>query len=202
MKKLSSVALIIAVVLCVVVSIFRWKDKETASRLATLNLRLDSELFTARETEHISAEIYRRTVRYSQTPLENAIVYWGGDTLQTQLLSEIAKKTRLVFCFSINSCSPCIDTAIKLLKEQFSDFESNESILITGDNPMRLRDDCYGKRMLGGITLPLNEIEAPFFFILNEDVDLSHLHILNKMDTNSTVIYLTEIKKKFINYAN
>ena len=103
----------------------------------------------------------------------------------------------LVFCFLTNTCSPCVDKAIELTQEVFSDYLENEQIIVAGDYPLRLRDDCYGKRMLTGVNLLIEEIEAPFFFILDKDLKMSYLHIFNKMNPILTKIYLEEIHKKY-----
>jgi hypothetical protein len=51
--------------------------------------------------------------------------------------------------------------------------------------------------MLSGIDLPVAEIEAPFFFVLDGSMELSFLHIFNKMNPELTKIYLENICKKY-----
>ncbi|MDR0699295.1 MAG: hypothetical protein LBG28_08790 [Tannerella sp.] len=172
------------------------KDTESIAELKEINRRLENESNAAKEAERIEREIYRRTIKYSQTPFDDSQVFWGKDSVNIFSLKELALSPRLVFCFSINTCTPCIDSAIELIKEIFTDFECNETIIITGDYPLRLRDNCYGKRMLSDIKLPVTEVEAPFFFVLDKSMKMSFLHIFNKMNPEATKIYLEEIREK------
>jgi len=160
--------------------------------------RIEDELFIAKHTEALQQEILRRTVKYTDMPIENSRVYFGSDSLTTFFLMDITSKPRLIFCFSANTCPPCVEKAIDLTKAIFTDYLVNEQIIITGDYPLRLRDNCYGKRMLTGINAPVEEIEAPFFFVLDENFKISFLHIFNKTNPDLTKIYLEEILKKIL----
>ncbi|MDR0573688.1 MAG: hypothetical protein LBG96_06590 [Tannerella sp.] len=175
----------------------RQKDADDIAKLKELNQRLEDEFYNVREAERISLEIYRRTLEYSRTSIDDKPVFFGKDTVNTFSLDELALKPRLIFCFSTNTCTPCIDSVIGLIKGRFTGFESNETILIVGDYPLRIRENCYGKRMLSGIDLPVAEIEAPFFFVLDKSMEISFLHIFNKMNPELTKIYLDEICKKY-----
>ena len=167
------------------------------NELSKINKKLTEELFFKNEEMVIYKEIFRRTIKYGNISIDNTKVFWGRDSLNTYSVSQIASKPRLIFCFSSNTCTPCIDTAIELTKEVFPDYLENENIILTGDYPMRLRNDCYGKKMLSGVVLPLNEIEVPFFFILDKNLNLSFLHLFNKMDSHYTKLYLEEIREKY-----
>ena len=165
--------------------------------LKRTNQKLTEELLYKTEDQRVCHVIYLRTMTYCNNPVENSQVFWGKDSLNTCDLSQIASKPRLVFCFSTNTCAPCVEKSIDLTKEVFPDYLENENIIITGDYPMKYRNDCYGKKMLSGINLPLHEIEVPFFFILDKNMNISFLHLFNKGDSNYTKIYLSEIRKKF-----
>ena len=173
------------------------KKSDEIFELKKINRELTNELFIKGEIERANLGIFHRTIIYCNNPIANARVFWGRDSLKTFDLSRIASKPRLVFCFSKNTCTPCIESAIEITKELFPNFLENENIIITGDYPMRLRDDCYGKKMLTGAALPFNEIEVPFFFILDKNMNLSFLHLFNKINPDYTKLYLDEIRKKF-----
>ena len=70
-------------------------------------------------------------------------------------------------------------------------------IIVTGDHPLRLRNSVYDKKMLSGIILPIHEIGVPFFFILDKKMEISDLHLFNKLNPDISKIYLEEIKKKY-----
>ena len=165
--------------------------------LKKTNRELTDELFIKSEIERTYLAVFHRTIMYCNSPIANTRVFWGRDSLNTFELSQIASKPRLVFCFSANTCTPCIEMALELTKGFFPDFLENENIIITGDYPMRLRNDCYGKKMLTGVVLPLKEIEVPFFFILDKNMNLSFLHLFNKANSDYTKLYLDEIRKKY-----
>ncbi|MDR2145274.1 MAG: hypothetical protein LBE91_02275 [Tannerella sp.] len=172
-------------------------NNKEIERLTKINEKYDSDLFILKQAEQANQEILRRTIKYSGEKIESKSIFWGRDSLNTFTLNELAVKPRLIFCFSTNTCSPCVESAIEFIKEVFPDYTENEMIIITGDYPLRLRDSVYGKKMLSGITLPINEIEVPFFFILDKKMEVSLLHLFNKLNPDITKVYLEEIKKKY-----
>jgi hypothetical protein len=65
-------------------------DTESIGELKKINRRLEDEILIVKETERISREIYRRTIKYTQTSLDNRQVFWGKDSINTFLLYEPA----------------------------------------------------------------------------------------------------------------
>ena len=172
-------------------------NNKEIDRLTQINYKIESDLFISKQAEQANREILRRTIKYSGKTIESRSVYWGTDSLKIFTLTELASKPRLVFCFSINTCTPCVETAVDFLKEVFPDYKENEMIIVTGDYPLRLRNLVYEKKMLSGINLPIDEIGVPFFFILDNKIEISFLHLFNKLNPDITKIYLEEIKKKY-----
>ena len=72
---------------------------------------------------------------------------------------------------------------------------------VSPDYPARLRNDCYGKKLLSlhnknlGLPMELEDSFAPFLFIMDKDLCVKYLHIHNKPLPRLTLIYLEEIKK-------
>jgi len=126
--------------------------------------------------------------------IENQSVYFGKDSLKTTKINNLTSKC-FFFYFSINTCTPCIDNAIECIKMVFPDYLSNDDIIfISPDYPDRLKDNCYGKKLLtlstGKIGIPLEKEKVPFIFTLTEQLSIDKIHIVNKNDFTKTVEFL------------
>lgn len=104
--------------------------------------------------------------------------------------------------FSEKTCPPCIDAVVDMLNEVFTEEEiKTKVVFISPDYPARLRNDCYGKKLLTlhnkylGLPIELEDSFAPFLFIMNKDLCVKYLHIHNKALPQLTLIYLEEIRK-------
>ena len=122
-------------------------------------------------------------------------VYYGNDSLTATFLSSLPLEDILFFYFSEQTCIPCINMTIDALNEHFTDYTTNENIIfISPDFPARLRDDCYGKRLLslhlGSIGLSLEEMNVPFFFTVNRDMEVSSIHVVIKENMDRTSAFL------------
>ena len=77
----------------------------------------------------------------------------------------------------------------------------NIIVFVSPDYPARVRNDCYGKKLLSlhnknlGLPMELEDSFAPFLFIMDKDLCVKYLHIHNKPLPRLTLIYLEEIKK-------
>ena len=87
------------------------------------------------------------------------------------------------------------------MNEVFTDEEIKTKIVfVSPDYPARLRNDCYGKKLLSlhnknlGLPMELEDSFAPFLFIMDKDLCVKYLHIHNKPLPRLTLIYLEEIK--------
>lgn len=128
--------------------------------------------------------------------------FWGTDSLSTFPISELCDEKKLFFCFSEKTCPPCIDTVVNMLHSFFTDDEiKTQIVFVSPDYPVRLRNDCYGKRLLNlcdkKIGLPIEQEEAftPFLFVMDKDLHIKYLHIHNKALPQLTSIYLEEMRK-------
>ena len=129
------------------------------------------------------------------------IAYWGTDSLDSFSLSNLCNDKKLFFCFSEKTCPPCIDAVVDIMNEVFTDEEIKTKIVfVSPDYPARLRNDCYGKKLLSlhnknlGLPMELEDSFAPFLFIMDKDLCVKYLHIHNKPLPRLTLIYLEEIK--------
>lgn len=139
---------------------------------------------------------------YSSKSVNYIIAYWGTDSLDSFSLSNLCNDKKLFFCFSEKTCPPCIDAVVDIMNEVFTDEEIKTKIVfVSPDYPARLRNDCYGKKLLSlhnknlGLPMELEDSFAPFLFIMDKDLCVKYLHIHNKPLPRLTLIYLEEIKK-------
>ena len=135
--------------------------------------------------------------------IEDQLVFYGNDSLKTFFLSSLDLEEVLFFHFSEKTCIPCINLTIEALGEYFPDYTHDENLIfISPDFPTRLRDDCYGKRLLTfyskNIGLSIENLNVPFLFTVNENMEISSIHIVLKEDFKRTESYL----KSFIDSNN
>ncbi|SFL52005.1 hypothetical protein SAMN05216357_12642 [Porphyromonadaceae bacterium KH3CP3RA] len=134
----------------------------------------------------------------------NTKVYFGTDSINQTTLHELTNIPRLFFYFSNNTCPPCIDQSVEIIKEIFNDYESNEKIIfISPDYPLRYSNNCYGKKLLKlkneNLGLPIEDgFQPPFFIIINMDMKVESIHVVNKMDFERTREYLVRISEILI----
>lgn len=131
-------------------------------------------------------------------PVINQRCYFGKDSTNSFMLEEICDSSKIFFYFSERICTPCIDNTVRVLKECFPNYkEDNSIIFISPDYPKRLAEDCYGKKLLtlktGKLGLPMKE-QYPFFFKLNNNMEVVSAHIVVKVDFKRTYNYLRKQK--------
>jgi hypothetical protein len=133
----------------------------------------------------------------------NQVVYLGVDSLQSFNLKEFIRSTKLFLYFSSNTCSPCIDQTVEIIKTIFPDYETNNNIVfVSPDYPARYRINCYGKKLLNlenkKLGLPIESGDQPlFFFMLNNEMEIVTIHVVNKMDFIRTEQYLLKLKSEY-----
>lgn len=133
--------------------------------------------------------------------LKNQKVFFGNDSLNKISLMNLASKNKIFFCFSRNTCTPCIEQTVDIIKKIFPDYKQNEKIIfISPDYDKRFRDNCYGKELLilehSKFGIPIENTEAPFFLIVNNQLHIESIHIVNNLNFEKTEKYLRKIAKK------
>ena len=127
--------------------------------------------------------------------IDDQLVFYGSDSLKTAFLSSLPLENILFFYFSEQTCIPCINQTIEVISEYFPDYIHDENIIfISPDFPSRLRDDCYGKKLLtfylGTIGLSIENSNVPFFFTVNKEMEISSIHIVIKEEMERTASFL------------
>lgn len=137
-----------------------------------------------------------RQTMYNIIP--DRVVYWGNDSLHAIRFRDIAP-AKLFFYFSAQTCPPCVEGTIDLINQMFSDSWQTENLcFISPDSPRRLAENCYAKMLLNigpELGLYIETIHVPFFFELNENLEVKSVNIVNKLDLSRTKAYLKRYKE-------
>jgi|AGTN01.2.fsa_nt_gi hypothetical protein len=165
----------------------------------------NSERKKQKENENIESFIHNTITEIENRNIKKQIidskVYFGTDSTNQTTLRELTNIPRLFFYFSSNTCTPCIEQSVEIIKEIFKDYENNEKIIfISPDYPSRYSNNCYGKKLLklknGSLGLPIEDgSQPPFFIIINQDMKVESIHVVNKMDFEKTREYLIRISE-------
>jgi len=133
--------------------------------------------------KYISNEIQKLERENNNQTLNNQKVYIGYDSLRKIDLIDFISDKKLIFYFSKNTCSPCIDTCLEIIKEIFPNYKNDEKIVfISPDYPSRFKENCFGKKLLTlentYLGLEVEKKELPFFLILNSNLQVEKRSIL------------------------
>lgn len=156
------------------------------------NKVIDVEKYIYEEIQTLEKKNVNRTIL-------NQKIFFGMDSVQSFHLKDFASKRRIFFWFSQNTCSPCIDRCIDIVKKTFPDYKNDDHIIfVSPDYPARFRDNFYNKKLLTlenkYFGLEFENKDVPFFIILNSNLQVYSIHIVNKNDFKRTEKYLQKIK--------
>jgi aryl carrier-like protein len=131
--------------------------------------------------------------------IKNQNVYFGLDSLKIIDLKQAVKQHKFFLYFSSETCTPCIRQTIDLINKVFPRYKNdNKIIFISPDYPVRLKENCYGKKLLTlkdeTIGIPLEQENVPFLFTLSDDLKINNLHIVNKNDFQKLFDFLKKLK--------
>jgi len=133
--------------------------------------------------------------------LKNQKVFFGNDSLNKISLMNLVSKNKIFFCFSRNTCTPCLEQTVEIIKKIFPNYKQNEKIIfISPDYDKRFRENCYGKKLLtledSKFGIPIEDTEAPFFLIINDQLHIEAIHIVNNLNFEKTEEYLRKIAQE------
>lgn len=133
--------------------------------------------------------------------LKNQKVFLGNDSLNKISLMNLVSKNKIFFCFSRNTCTPCLEQTIDIIKKIFPNYKQSEKIMfISPDYDKRFRENCYGKKLLtledSKFGIPIEDTEAPFFLIVNNQLHIESIHIVNNLNFKKTELYLRKLTQK------
>lgn len=150
----------------------------------------------------IKMEKFKIVIENEQFPLKKVRMYFGLDTLKIFDFFECVQEKTLVYKFSGQYCSSCLDSDIDMIKQIFPDFQKNNRILLlsTDFNP-RLKENYFGKRVASYYSecfgFPLDKSFLSVFFIVDKDHVSKMVFITDSRFPELTKIYLETIKNRF-----
>ena len=190
MKKIGVVllAILLSTTCAVIISLF-FKDKNIV-----VGQQHEEEFL-----QRILNEIVLLENKYSDSYLKEQYVSFGSDSIGKSLLSDIVDN-KLFFFFSNSACYPCITKCVEIISEYYPDYKSNDEIVfVSVDYPARLKDDCYGKKVmnleLGELGIDLEGYDVPFLFSLTKDLRIKDINIVFKSDYNRTDTFVKSFKE-------
>ena len=179
----------------------RQQDKSRLERAIVSFDRLEKHHSDVELMFYTSKELTVNRLKYEQHYLGNFNIYIGSNRDALMSVRAITDRPKLVFGLNQNMCSTCVDGALSILKEFFSDYETNPNIICIADIEQRFKNDYFGKKVISfhqKDDFPLYEIEtAPYFFILDKDLCVKLLLIHDIMSPELTKEYLKTIKERY-----
>ena len=127
------------------------------------------------------------------------IAYWGTDSLDSSP-HVIYVMIKIILLFFRENMSSRLMAVVDIMNEVFTDEEIKTKIVfVSPDYPARLRNDCYGKKLLSlhnkNLGLPM-ELEDSFcLYSLWIKIYVKYFTFTIKPLPRLTLIYLEEIKK-------
>lgn len=151
--------------------------------------------------ENIISSIKKLELQNNDLQIKDQMFYWGTDSTHKYKLSSILKENKLFFFFSEKTCTPCIEHLIDAINKEFSPEEQiNKIFFVSSDCPFRFRNNCFNKKLLTlcnkEIGIPLEKKNFSFFFVLDSNMKIKHLHIHSKVFSSLSDTYLREIKER------
>lgn len=148
--------------------------------------------------KYISEKIQKLEKKNVNMSIPNQKIYFGIDSVKSFDLKDFVSERKVFFWFSQNTCSPCIDRCIDIVKKTFPDYENDDHIIfVSPDYPARFRDNFYNKKLLTlenkYFGLEFENKDVPFFIIINSNLQVNSIHIVNKNDFRRTEKYLQKI---------
>lgn len=158
----------------------------------------EEETFIGKYKELVVNKVTELEKEYLGYLIKNQLVYFGDDSLNAFEIKKIISNDPIFFYFSYNTCPPCLNFTIDLLKKFIPSYYEDDSIIfISPDYPKRFRNDCFGKQLLilqlNELGLPLERENVPFFFKINTDMQIVSLNIVIKEDFERTEKYLRSL---------
>ena len=141
-----------------------------------------------------------------------------GDCLYTDVATHTQCNLKALFenseedCFIVCrisefDCEQCVNYSVQKLMENVNDSSLNIKVLIFGqyNNEMSLKIQAEFFSKLGEMTcfyvpnlnLPIDERRVPYYFVLNKDLKVTDVFAPDRMTSNLTDLYFSEIDKKW-----
>jgi hypothetical protein len=121
-------------------------------------------------------------------------------------LDSLIDEPKLIFRYTSLNCNSCVDKQLTLLNRYTNIIRDRILILTYYEN---LRDLYLFKRLnslefetfnIESLNIPFEELQFPYFFVIDENLNISDSFLPLKSDTTLTINYLFEVASKLSNH--
>jgi len=115
----------------------------------------------------------------------------------------ITSSPKLIFRYSVANCRDCINRIIKLIKKE-NNLGINQNLIGMGDyvNVNTLKGEVevfFPIYLVNYLPIEAEQLKTPYFFMLDENLEIKNLFIPDENDEEMTEIYLKEIQRHILN---
>jgi hypothetical protein len=127
-------------------------------------------------------------------------------TKENILLHSLLKEHKVVlfFRFKENDCDACIQHATKTLSEIAEHFPEMNIVILSGYGNVRqfyayaqTENHQLSVYNVNHLSIPVDDREIPYFFILTPALKIQNIFILDKSDPTLTIRYLNVMQEKY-----
>lgn len=119
--------------------------------------------------------------KYILDSIPNTRISTYPDTSQNSTLYDLTQQATIVFRFSGNMCTPCVDFVIDRIKFCIQDFKDNENILFlySDANPAQIKNKIVKKSwyISKSFHQELDNLTTPYLFIFDSEHRIKSLYI-------------------------
>lgn len=149
---------------------------------------------------YIVLSFYRMSHYYTFIIVKDSGIYFNFNNNDNFMLSSfIDKKNVLFFSIPQNVCYSCIQSITQMLEIIFPNYEiSNNVVFISQNIEDRFKENLEGKVVMT-TSEPIISFRSDFlneslyFFILDETMEVKHLHFFDKSNISRTNVYLKAV---------
>lgn len=175
------------------------------NEIALKNTIIDSIALSTHKLDYLRNNLYWN-LEYEKSAAQTQLL---TDTTGNELpISKVVRKPTLVFRYSDRNCHDCIRFGIAKLNE-LTDTAKIEAVILSQ------YDEVHSLKTKGRIfnpgnlpmydiarITPIDDLNVPYFFILNEDSTIGELFVPEKLFPSLTERYLKTIGRKYFNFTN
>lgn len=132
----------------------------------------------------------------------NPQLYSGIDSSLINLFQN-NNKPILVYYFSTEMCSPCLEDIKDTIQSVFPDYKiRNDILFLSNDLELRLRNNYFGKKVActkdQNIISIFNQYHVPTFFMVDTSLRIHNVLVASKQTPVITRNYLNIVKKRYL----
>ena len=203
-KRISIIIIGIVVIFLLVVDFLQVNQvQKCRQEIALKDSVIQKELVSSFRQDYLSSCMIT-LVRYDRSRIENVVII--DTTKQQKQLKEVVKNGPVLICrYKESHCPACVDFAMLKIQNMADSFPHNRIVILAQYEENRLfrhYNRQHNPKQLsafnvGTLNTPIEDVAAPFYCILHEDLSIGDVFIPEKALPDLTTLYLRLEKKKF-----